>query len=101
MAPRLWLKSNPAIYLKGSEVVPTIPGILDEVARRTSETQKARQAPVPDENKTEPVEDINGLESVTTAGSWGDQEAEDPQYGLEARRDPSEMNTDTGRHTNV
>lgn len=95
-----WLNGTPTLVeiksrhiLKGSEVVSSIPTILDQAARRMSENQKARQAPVPDEKKTEPVEDINGLESVNAAGSWGEHDAEDPQYDLEAGCDPSEMNT--------
>ena len=100
-----WLNGTPTLVeiksrqiLKGSEVVSSIPSILDEAARRMSEKQKPRQAPAPDEKKTIPPEDINGLESVTTAGSWGAEE-EDPQYELEAGCDPSEMNT--GKVTDI
>lgn len=97
-----WLNGTPTLVeiksrqiLKGSEVVSSIPAILDEAAKRMSEKQQARQALVVVEKKAPPPEDISGLESVTTAGSWGDQEAEDedPQYELEAGCDPSEMNT--------
>ena len=97
-----WLNGTPTLVeiksrqiLKGSEVVSSIPVILDNAAKRMSEKQQAHQAPASVEKKTAPSEDINGLESATTAGSWGDPEAEeeDPQYDLEAGCDPGEMNT--------